>query len=216
VEPKKLEGGAIPARVRALENPPREFWVAGALDETPRAVAIVGSRAPTDDAERFARKLAEALAEVGVVVVSGGAIGIDAAAHRGALDAGGVTWCVAPTGHRKRFPKAHGSLFSEIPRRGGAMIWPFPPEREALRMAFAARNRILVALSDAVVIVQAGIPSGTLNAAVHCRAIGRPLYVVGIDPWSPAFDGSRMLLERCAFFVRPPSYETKRNQQTLD
>jgi DNA processing protein len=188
-------GDARPSRVRALPNPPDEVWVAGQIEEDARAIAIVGSRAATAEALAFARELARELAKVDVAVVSGGAAGIDAAAHCGALDAGGRTWCVAPTGHCHRYPKEHSKLFEAIVERSGAMVWPFPPEREARRHTFYARNGVLVALSDAVVIVQAGLTSGTMNTARWCSTLRVPLYIVGAAPWSVGFDGSRHLLE---------------------
>jgi DNA processing protein len=79
------------------------------------------------------------------------------------------------------------------------MLWPFPPPSEARPGSFVARNRVLVAMSDAVVVVQAGLPSGALNAAAAARRLGRPLWVVPPSPWlGPAFDGSRRLLDEGA------------------
>ncbi len=188
-----------PARVRSLPFHPPDFWIAGELDDDVRAIAIVGARDATDEAKNFATELAAAIAKTGTVVLSGGAEGIDASAHRGALDAGGRTWCVAPTGHRRTFPEKHARLYEEIARSGGTMIWPCAPDDDASRPGcFARRNGILVGIADAVVIVQADIPSGTLNAASWCARLSRPLYVVGAFPWTPGFAGSRMLLERGA------------------
>ena len=185
-----------PARVRSLPFHPSDFWIDGEIDDDVRAIAIVGSRDATDDAKKFAHDLAAAIAETGTVVLSGGAEGIDASAHRGALDAGGTTWCVAPTGHRHTFPKEHAPLYDEIVRARGTMIWPCAPDDDASRPGcFARRNGILVGMADAVVIVQAGIPSGTLNAASWCGRLSRPLYVVGAFPWAKGFAGSRLLLE---------------------
>jgi DNA processing protein len=130
-------------------------------------------------------------------VVSGGAVGIDEAAHEGALDAGGRTWCVAGTGHEHCYPKEHAELFERIAEGPGAMVWPFAPEY-AHRTGFLIRNGVLVALSDAVVVVQAGLRSGALRAASCARRLNRPLWVVPVPPWEPwskpDFDGSRTLL----------------------
>jgi DNA processing protein len=158
-------------------------------------VAIVGSRDATPAAAAFARDLAGRLARMDVVVVSGGAVGIDAAAHQGALAAGGRTWAVAPTGYGAVFPEQHASLFDTIARGPGAMVWPFAPDYRH-RSAFLARNRVLVALADAVVVVQAGFPSGALRAAAVARTLGRPLWVVPAPPWLDGFHGSRLLLDR--------------------
>jgi DNA processing protein len=131
------------------------------------------------------------------VVVSGGAAGIDGAAHEGALDAGGRTWCVAGTGHEHCYPKEHAELFERIAQGPGAMLWPFAPDY-AQRVGFLARNEVLVALADAVVVVQAGLKSGALRAASCARRLNRPLWVVPVPPWEPwsrpDFDGSRKLL----------------------
>src|SRR6185369_346651 len=106
-----------------------------------------------EDARAFAHTLAGAIAGAGGVVVSGGAHGIDAAAHRGAMEAGGRTLCVAATGHARLFPADHAPLYEEIVKSGGAMIWPFSPETRAWTPTFRARNRVLVSLADVVVIV---------------------------------------------------------------
>jgi DNA processing protein len=182
-----------PSRLRGLEGAPTSLSVKGGPTEADVVVAIVGSRAPTRDARHFAHALARELAQSGVVVVSGGAVGIDAAAHRGALAAHGRTWAVAPTGHELCFPGEHERLFGKIARGPGAMLWPFAP-RYAHRSAFLTRNRVLVALSDAVVVVQAGARSGALHAASWALKLRRPLWVVPVAPWVKRFDGSRRLL----------------------
>jgi DNA processing protein len=182
-----------PSRLRGLEGAPASLTVKGGSTEAPLVVAIVGSRAATLSAARFARHLARDLAKAGAVVVSGGAFGIDVAAHRGAMKAGGRTWAVAPTGHKLCFPAEHDGLFEEIGEGPGAMLWPFAPEY-AHRTSFLARNRVLVALADAVVVVQAGSHSGALHAATWARKLKTPLWVVPVAPWIADFDGSRQLL----------------------
>jgi DNA processing protein len=186
-----------PSRLRRLADAPASLTTCGGSLEAERVVAIVGSRQATDDAASFARDLGSTLARLGVVVVSGGALGIDAAAHRGALDAGGRTWAVAGTGQAHVFPGEHADLFQEIARSPGAMIWPFAPEYRQ-RSGFLARNRVLVALADSVVVVQAGFPSGALRAAAVARTLGKPVWVVPAPPWLDSFRGSRMLLDRGA------------------
>jgi DNA processing protein len=162
-------------------------------------VAIVGSRAATADAAGFATTLASKLARLGAVVVSGGALGIDGAAHRGALAAGGRTWVVAGTGCNHVFPTDHAALFAEVARSAGAMVWPFGDEVGPMTFTFLARNHVLVALADAVVVVQAGKGSGALHAAGCAHKLGRPLWVCAPPPWvGDAFDGSRELLARPA------------------
>jgi DNA processing protein len=131
----------------------------------------------------------------GAVVVSGGALGIDAAAHRGALEEGGRTWAVAGTGCQHCFPSEHASLFDAIGAGPGAMVWPFAPASAARAGGFVLRTRVLVALSDAVIVAQAGCRSGALRAAECARALKKPLWVVPAPPWAAGFAGSRILLE---------------------
>jgi DNA processing protein len=189
---------AYPVRLRAMANPPASLTFQGGGIDAEATVAIVGSRRAHPDAERFAHRLANALARLGVVVVSGGAQGIDAAAHRGALDAEGRTWAVAGTGCDHCFPPSHAALFEAIGSGPGTMIWPFPRSSGVRPGAFLARNRVLVALSDAVVVVQAGVPSGALRAAACARKLNKPLWVVPAPPWSPEFVGSCRLLDEGA------------------
>ena len=112
------------------------------------------------------------------------------------MEAGGRTWAVAGTGAEHVFPPEHDELYEQIVQSGGAMIWPFLPSQESRQHTFPSRNRVLVALADVVVVVQAGIPSGALNAAACARAMGRPLWVVPGAPWMPQFCGGARLLDR--------------------
>jgi len=185
---------AYPTRLRHLDGAPPSLTTRGGSLEAECAVAVVGSRAAVPAAREFAGTLARALVAARAVVVSGGAEGIDAAAHQGALEAGGRTWVVAPTGHGQCFPPCHESLFEAIASGPGAMLWPFADGYQH-RSAFLARNRVLAALSDAVVVVQAGMPSGALHAASCARQLNKPLWVVPAAPWMEEFAGSRQLLE---------------------
>ena len=148
------------------------------------SVAIVGTRRPLPEAAAFAFELAAAVARRGGVVVSGGAVGIDASAHTGALSVSGRTWVVCGTGHGVLYPKEHGPLFERIAASGGAVMWPFPDGTAGHRSRFLQRNGVLVALCDAVVLVQARIPSGALNAASWARRLERPRWVVTPPPWA--------------------------------
>lgn len=188
-----LEAG-YPSRLRGLSRGPASITVLGGPLEARHTVAVVGARAACREAVDFAGELAAALVRAGAVVVSGGAVGIDAAAHQGALQAEGRTWAVAGTGENRCFPPEHGPLFERIGRGPGAMVWPFAPDYQHVS-GFHARNRVLVALSDAVVVVQAGLRSGALHAASCAKKLGKPLWVVPASPWMSDFAGSRWLLE---------------------
>ncbi len=178
-----LSAADRPARLTGFETPVEFIDVVGSL-EARRAVAIVGSREATPEAEEYARKLASKLAGHGAVIVSGGARGIDCAAHEGALDAGGTTWCVLASSYPQVTPKPHAPLVRRIiATRGGAVVW-LGHEKQLVPGHFLQRNRILVGLSDAVIVVQAtGERSGSLNAALSARALGRQLFVASPAPW---------------------------------
>jgi DNA processing protein len=148
-------------------------------------VAVVGTRHPSSAAERFARQLAGELAAAGVAVLSGGAIGIDAAAHRGALDVAGKTVVIAPSAFDRPYPAEHAELYREVIGAGGAHLTREPPGSSADNAKFFPRNELLVALSHALVVVEAPWRSGARNAAKYARELGRPLFVVPSAPWNP-------------------------------
>jgi DNA processing protein len=123
---------------------------------------------------------------------------------------------VAPTGRGRCFPQEHANLYQRIAEGPGAMLWPFPDGTEALRANFQARNGILVALADVVTVVQAGAPSGTLNALSWARKLGRPVWAVAGPPWDRQFTGCRAaidagarVLTSIAGFLRALSLDTE-------
>jgi DNA processing protein len=181
--PLVLEGATLPHELRELPKPPVRVFTLGEVPRGPR-VGVVGTRSPTPEAEEYARQLAFDLARAGVAVVSGGALGIDAAAHRGALDAGGVTLLVAPSSLERPFPAEHAELFDQIVAGGGAQLSPFATGVVPRRSQFFLRNACLVALSHALVVVEAPLRSGARNAAHWARELGRPYFVVTSPPWN--------------------------------
>ncbi|HEY4016361.1 MAG TPA: DNA-processing protein DprA [Polyangiaceae bacterium] len=203
---------AYPSRLRSLPRPPAVLTLRGGPVEASTVVAVVGSRSATAAATAHARLLAATLVRAGAVVVSGGANGIDTAAHQGALHAGGRTWVVAGTGCEHCFPTENAALFDAVARGPGTMIWPFADARAARPGSFLARNRVLVALADAVVVVQAGLFSGALRAAEQAQAQRKTLWVVPAAPWMRGFEGSLLLL---AQGVRPLS-QTEELLRSLD
>ncbi|EFC79705.1 DNA-processing protein DprA [Parafrankia sp. EUN1f] len=158
---------------------PLALWVRGTarLPSTARAIAVVGARAATAYGSHVASDLGSALAERGWSVVSGGAFGIDAAAHRGALAAGGETIAVLAGGVDIPYPAAHADLFHDIAHHG-ALVSEAPPGCLPGRHRLLARNRLIAALTKATVIVEAAQRGGTLNTARHARELGKPLLVV--------------------------------------
>jgi DNA processing protein len=179
------------------------LWVAGALDGL-RApcVAVVGTRAPSDDGRRRARQLAEQLARSGVCVVSGLALGIDGAAHEGALAAGAPTIGVLGGGHDRFFPPRHRELGARIATSGGAVVSPFAPGVPAQPWQFLARNAVIAGLADAVVVVEAAARSGALNTAGHGADRGIPVLAFPGDVDRPKAAGCNALIRDGATLVR--------------
>lgn len=194
---RRLAGSELPPRLLDLMPPPDGVYVRGELPRGPM-VAIVGTRRPSNQAQRFAFRLAADLARAGVAVLSGGALGIDSAAHLGALRARGMTVVVAPAGYRAPYPKPNSRLFRSIVARNGAYLSLVGDEVAARTASFFPRNGALVALAHVLVVVEAPVRSGTRNAARWARRLGRPLLVVPSAPWSKRGRGSLQDLERGA------------------
>lgn len=167
------------AALRLLRRVPPSVFVWGELPLRPW-VSIVGTRKPSAAGEQAAFQLARQLAEVGVCVLSGGAVGIDAAAHRGALAGGGATMVVAPTWLGRAYPAQHRGMFEEVIRGAGAYITTASAEQLALNAAFFVRNEVLAALSDVVVLGDCPLRSGGRNAMNHARRMGRPRYCLPV------------------------------------
>lgn len=184
-----------PSSLKKLKkHQPQSLRVAGNLPSCERAVAIVGTRHASDEALAFSEKLAFDLAKVGCVIVSGGAFGIDAAAHRGALQAGGVTVAVLATGFKKPYPPHHGPLFSDIAKHG-ALITEATDEQTPWPGLFLARNRLIAALSKTVVVIEAPHKSGALSTATWAKNIGIIVFSVPSAPWNKRASGSLSLLK---------------------
>lgn len=179
-----LEGERLPVRLGDLAEPPTRLYLHGELPRGP-AVAIVGTRRASAKGRRFTQRLAAELSEAGVAVLSGGARGIDRAAHAGALGAGGSTVVVAPAGLQRPFPEKHRAFFHQVIEAGGAYVSLVPDDVAATRGAFFARNACLVALAHAVIVTETPHRSGSRNASSWARRIGRPLFVVAHSPWHP-------------------------------
>lgn len=186
-----------PQALLRLSAPPQQLRVGGALPRLEHAVAIVGTRAADEEAQRFAHNLAQELALNDCVVVSGGARGIDAAAHRGALAADGQSIAVFAGGLDRPFPKGHAAMFRDL-RKRGAVVSELSDDICAQPFSFLQRNRLIAALSRAVVVVQAPDRSGALSTARHAQEMNIPVFAVPAPPWDPRGGGVRSLLKRGA------------------
>ncbi len=139
------------------------------------AVAIVGARAASRVSMDRAHALAKHLGSRGIAVISGGALGVDGAAHRGALAAGGKTTVVLGSGTDVAYPRRHAPLFSEVLARGGSLVSLWPDGMQPRRSTFIQRNPLIAALADVVLVIEADVRSGSLSTARAGREIGRPV-----------------------------------------
>ena len=193
----------IDSQQRPEAHPPLALWVMGPgrLDEiAERAAAIVGTRASTTYGEHVAAELAAGLAERDVAVVSGGAYGIDGAAHRATLAADGLTVAVLAGGIDVPYPAGHASLLHRI-GGDGLIVTEYPPGLRPQRHRFLTRNRLVAALSGATVVVEAGARSGAANTAAWARALGRGVCAVPGPVTSSASVGCHVLLRADATLV---------------
>ena len=162
------------------DDQPYALWLRGNADlrfSCLRSVAIVGSRAATAYGSYVAAEFAASVAARGLAVVSGGAFGVDAAAHRGALGADGVTVAVLACGVDVPYPTAHAELFDAIAAQG-VLVSEWPPGRHVSRLRFLVRNRMIAALATGTLVVEAGQRSGAVNTARHARDLRRRLMAV--------------------------------------
>ncbi len=187
-----------PASLREIYDPPLVLYVKGELTAKDKnAVAMVGSRSTTHYGIETARKLAYQLAYVGVTVVSGGARGIDTAAHQGALAAKGRTVCVLGTGINIVFPPENKDLFGRI-TENGAVITQFPFNRNGDKQSFAIRNRIIAGMTLGTVVVEADLHSGALITSNFATEYGRQVFAVPGRIDSPRSKGCHDLIKKGA------------------
>jgi DNA processing protein len=184
-----------PGLLAALEDAPEVLYVRGDERLLGRsAVAVVGARMATGMGLEMGERLGAGLASAGIVVVSGCAIGVDAAAHRGALAMGGATIAVLAGGHDVAVPPSNRALAARILRDRGCIAGEFPDGVPVARWSFPRRNRIIAGLARIVVVVEAAARSGALITARLALAAGREVMVVPGHPLQPEHAGSNALL----------------------
>jgi DNA processing protein len=191
-----------PAQLDAIPDPPPLIFALGDIGLLHAAqIAVVGSRHPTAAGRSLAARMAGDLARHGLVVTSGLARGIDAAAHQASLDAGGRTIAVCGTGLDICYPAQHRALFDRI-ARDGLVISEFPPGTPPRAAHFPQRNRIISGLSRGVVVIEAAANSGSLITARHALAQGREVFAVPGSPLNPLAAGCLSLIRQGAALVR--------------
>lgn len=199
----------LPGKWEALKRlgpeAPGLLFLRGGLDLSAPSVAIVGARKADQYGLEMATRLGRALGRAGVVVVSGGALGIDRAAHEGAIEGGGRTLVVLAGGLAEPHPPGNVDLFDRVLRSGSGILSEHPVGRPASRWTFPHRNRLISALADAVVVVQAGRASGALVTADWALKLDVPLFAVPADAWYLESRGTIDLLGKGAAPLACPS-----------
>jgi DNA processing protein len=204
---------------------PFGIWIIGYFDPRAPAVSIVGARSCTGYGSQAAGQLAADLARANTVIVSGAALGIDGASHRGALHVGGATVAVLACGIDRTYPASHHALIQTIGQRG-AILAELPPGMRPTRFRFLARNRLIAALGMATVVVEAAVRSGSLVTARHAAELGRAVLAVPgpvtslqsggtnrllCDGATPAVDGRQVLAELGIEVSAPPAPRPERS-----
>jgi DNA processing protein len=197
--------GDYPEELEALHRPPERLHLVGdpALLTRPR-VAIIGSRMATQTGERTARTIARTLSEEGVTIVSGLARGIDGAAHTGALEGCGSTIGIVGHGFATVYPPEHRSLYTRVKERG-LLISAYPVDTPIGRYSFVERNRLIAALAEAVVVIEAAKRSGTRHTVDFALSLGKEIFVVPQHPARPNSAGLIELLRLGATPLESPS-----------
>ncbi|MCA9348274.1 DNA-processing protein DprA [Candidatus Saccharibacteria bacterium] len=188
----------LPLLLQNLPQPPEKLYVSGdslqKLLDSPR-IAIVGSRKVTPYGRTVTHKLSHDLASKGMTIVSGLALGVDSIAHTSCLEASGTTIAVLPAGLDKIYPSSHHNLAQDIIRKNGLLVSEYPPNTPPLRHNFIARNRIIAALAEGLLITEAAIASGSLHTARFALELGIPVFAVPGPITSPASAGTNNLIK---------------------
>ncbi|MDR1389609.1 MAG: DNA-processing protein DprA [Treponema sp.] len=176
------DSSSYPPQLREIYDPPEQLFVRGRLPGQSRpSLAIVGTRRPGAAAMKHALRLGRECAQMGITVVSGLALGIDALAHRGCLDGGGITVAVLGSGVDQVYPASNRDLARRILESGGALVSEYEPGTKPAKWRYPARNRIISGLARGVIIVEAPEKSGALYTASFALEQGRDLWVAPVS-----------------------------------
>lgn len=185
--------------IDTIAKPPKKLYFIGKLpDSRIPSVAIVGTRKPTSYGREVTYKLAYDLAKKGVVIISGLALGVDGIAHKATLEAGGTALVVLANGLDTIYPASHRDIANKIVEGGGIVLSEYEPDVTPRKYQFLQRNRLISGLSDAIIITEASISSGTMSTATYALEQGKEVFVVPGNITSPLSAGCNKLIKQGA------------------
>ena len=205
---RKLNAGVVaisdaeyPDALRHIPDPPAILFYRGQLDcLMGKCVAVVGSRSPPPRGEMATQSICRELSERGVTIVSGLAMGVDAAAHRGCLEGGSPTAAVMACGIDVEYPLENADLRTEILERGGVLLSEYPLGMRSARHVFQMRNRLISGLAKALVMMEARIQSGSMITVQHALDQGRDVFAYPGVPDAESSEGAHQLLREGAIY----------------
>lgn len=194
-----------PEKLKNIYDPPAVLYVDGRMPSFDKyaTIGIVGTRKASKYAVQISNLMAKGIAECNAIVISGGALGVDTAAHNGALDADGITVAVLGCGFGANYLVQNEGLRQRI-KTNGALITEFPPYTTASRYTFPIRNRIISALSDGVLVAEAGVKSGSLITAEYALKQNRDIFAVPASLLDDSFLGTNKLIDEGAMVATSP------------
>ena len=198
-----LDDPSYPEILRNIPSAPKQLYVVGPLAELlsrPR-LAVVGSRKVTIYGKQVTTRLAGEAAKQGIVIVSGLALGVDGLAHQAALDAGGLTIAVLPSSIERIYPATHHQLAKRIVESGGVLVSEYPPSTDIFKGNFVARNRLISGLSNATLITEAALKSGSLHTARFALEQGHEVLAVPGNINTLTSEGANNLIKHGAIPV---------------
>lgn len=213
IERESFGSHPLLSRLLELHDVPEKIYIAGTLPDvrmdelgraTPRILTVVGSRSYTTYGKLAVEKLVSSLAGSPVIILSGLALGIDGLSHTASLKSNILTVAVPGSGLDPKviYPRNHLHLAEEIVRNGGCLLSELPPDTAAAQWTFPARNRIMAALADALLVVEAAEKSGTLITARQALELGKDIGAVPGDIFSDSSFGTNMLIKEGAYMIR--------------
>lgn len=200
-----FDDAAYPQRLKEIVNPPAVLYIDGEMPDIDHSavIAIVGTRKASDYSVKVTHIMSRGCAEAGAITVSGGALGVDTAAHKGTIMAGGKTLAVLGCGFGTKYLSANTALRQSI-RMNGALITEYPPFTPASRTTFPMRNRIISGLSVGVLVVEAGVKSGSLITANYALEQGRDVFAIPASVLSLDYAGTNKLIDDGAMVATKP------------